>query len=134
MEDMFAAKKLVHEKVRHNREPSSVAHVDFDLTCLYLRPPYTPHHFSFLQYDGSWPDYLELRDRLFAVSGRKGKYPQCFISRGSKGNEKFEFVGMWEDIENLADMDTIPADFLASHPEIKTFSRVFADVQRTASN
>jgi hypothetical protein len=110
-------------------------HTSFSISRACTSAPRTHHiTFRFLQYDGSWPDYLELRDRLFAVSGRKGKYPQCFISRGSKGNEKFEFVGMWEDIENLADMDTIPADFLASHPEIKTFSRVFADVQRTASN
>ena len=71
-------------------------------------------------------DHLNARTSRHNVQG--------YISRGSKGNEKFEFVGMWEDIENLADMDTIPADFLASHPEIKTFSRVFADVQRTASN
>ena len=68
------------------------------------------------------------------MSGKKGKYPQCFISRGRKGSETFEFMGMWEDIENLADMDTIPADFLAAHPEIKTFTRVFSDVQRATIN
>ena len=87
---------------------------------------------NFVQYDGSWPDHVELRNKLFSVSGQRGKYPQCFISRmNSSSNEaEYEFIGLWETIENLVDMDSIPADFLATHPEIKTFTKVFADVKR----
>ena len=85
-----------------------------------------------MQYDGSWPDHIDLRNKLFSVSGQRGKYPQCFISRmNSSSNEaEYEFIGLWEAIENLADMDSIPADFLATHPEIRTFTKVFADVKR----
>ncbi len=84
------------------------------------------------QYDGSWPDYIEFRNKLFGVSGQRGKYPQCFISRGDRvaGSDEYEYVGMWEDVETLVEMDSIPSEFLAVHPEIKTFSRTFADVKR----
>lgn len=65
------------------------------------------------------------------MSGHRGKYPQCFISRVSPaGNEEYQFIGMWEDVENLVESDSIPGEFLASHPEIKTFSKTFADVKR----
>jgi hypothetical protein len=37
---------------------------------------------------------------------------------------------MWEDVETLVEMDSIPSEFLAVHPEIKTFSRTFADVKK----
>ena len=87
---------------------------------------------NLVQYDGSWPDHIDLRNKLFSVSGQRGKYPQCFISRmNSSSNEaEYEFIGLWEAIENRADMDSIPADFLATHPEIRTFTKVFADVKR----
>lgn len=37
---------------------------------------------------------------------------------------------MWEDIENLIESETIPADILQSNPHIQTFSRVFAGAKR----
>ena len=103
------------------------------LRCLPHSHPCTHVHLhpTTPQYDGSWPDYLVLRNKLFGVSGQRGKYPQCFISRGSTvDSEEYEFVGMWEDVETLVESDSIPQEFLQAHPEIKTFSRVFADVKR----
>ena len=73
------------------------------------------------QIDGAEPENKEIRTKLFAISGLRAKYPQCFINN----NGTYEFIGQWEAIETLEECDSLPADILASHPEIKTFTRVF---------
>jgi len=45
--------------------------------------------------DGVLPENKEIRDRLFGISGQRGKYPQCFITV----DDSIQFVGLWEDIE-----------------------------------
>ena len=77
---------------------------------------------QFEKVDGSYPDNKELRDVLFAVSGQRGKYPQCFLKEESGS---YRFVGLWDEVESLIECNTIPADVLASNPQIKTFNQVF---------
>ena len=76
---------------------------------------------QFEKVDGSMVEQKELRDVLFSVSGQRGKYPQCFL-KGEDGS--YQFVGLWEDVEGLLECDTIPAEVLASNPQIKTFEQV----------
>ena len=71
--------------------------------------------------DGADPESYELRDKLFAISGFRGIYPQVFIEKF--GN--YEFVGLWGDVEHMNEMDDLPEDLLTKHPEIKTFGAVF---------
>lgn len=85
---------------------------------------------SVLLIDGASPEDKEIRDELFSISGMRGKYPQCFLRRGSKGNRRYEFVGTWETVETLVESDSIPADFLAVHPEIMIFSNIFRSADR----
>ena len=77
---------------------------------------------QFEKVDGSYPDNKELRDVLFGVSGQRGKYPQCFLKEESGS---YRFVGLWDEVESLIECNTIPADVLASNPQIKTFDQVF---------
>jgi hypothetical protein len=72
--------------------------------------------------DGSNPDVKDIRDKLFAVSGHRGKYPQLFIKDG----ENYEFVGLWEEVEGLLDCDDLDKSVLDANPQIKTFSKVFS--------
>lgn len=58
---------------------------------------------------------------MFIISGLGVEYPQCFLNN----NGVYEFVGQWETIETLEECDSIPAEILAGHPEIKTFTSVF---------
>jgi hypothetical protein len=70
--------------------------------------------------DGSLAENKELRDKLFAASGIRGKYPQCFISNGAS----YQFVGQWEEVESLLDCDQLPQEVLAANPNIATFNKV----------
>lgn len=71
--------------------------------------------------DGVLPENKEVRDKLFSVSGQRGKYPQCFIVDG-EGN--YRFVGIWDEVESLVDCDALPSEVLAANPTIPTFSSV----------
>eukprot|EP01031_Cornospumella_fuschlensis_P038215 gene38215-46436_t len=78
--------------------------------------------------DGSQTEQKDIRDELFKVSGHRGKYPQCFI----KGDTGYRFVGLWDEVESLVDCDALPADVLASNPSISTFTKVFANVEKSS--
>jgi len=79
---------------------------------------------EFDKIDGALAENKEIRDKLFGISGLRGKYPQCFISSG----DEYRFVGQWEVVESLVDCDALPSETLASNPTIPTFSKVFANV------
>jgi hypothetical protein len=71
--------------------------------------------------DGASPENKDIRDKLFGISGQRGKYPQFFIATET---EDYRFVGLWEEIESLLDCDSLPEDVLAGNPNIPTFSKV----------
>ena len=74
--------------------------------------------------DGAAPEEKELRDQLFLLSEKRGKYPQCFLKRGDIDAPQYEFIGTWEQIQDLLESESIPNEFLVLHPEIPTFSKV----------
>ncbi len=76
---------------------------------------------TFEKVNGSLVENKTLREVLFAASGIRGKYPQCFIASG----DMFQFVGQWEEMESLLDCDQLPKEILANNPHIATFSKVF---------
>lgn len=75
---------------------------------------------QFDKVDGSLVENKEIRDKLFASSGLRGKYPQCFL----ESDGVYRFIGLWDQIEELVESDTIPADVLAANPSIQTFKAV----------
>ena len=78
---------------------------------------------AFKKIDGSDADQKEKRDECFGISGVRGNYPQCFLQNTADG--KIDFVGLWDAVEALVECDDIPADVIASNPDIKTFDMVF---------
>jgi hypothetical protein len=78
----------------------------------------------FQKVNGSDPAEKDFRDKLFGVSGVRGKYPQLFIQHGEGESATYEFIGLWEQIESLLDCDDLPADVIAANPQVKTFSNV----------
>jgi hypothetical protein len=84
-----------------------------------------------------------MRDALFGVSSKRGKYPQLFIQE-EDGQQIF--VGLWEEIEvndslmhsfsflpsltffsslqSLIECDALPAEVLEANPNIPTFAKV----------
>ncbi len=76
---------------------------------------------DFIKIDGSLTEHKEVRDKLFSVSGQRGKYPQCFL-QDTDGN--YRFLGLWEQMEEMIECDTIPAEVLEANPTIQTFKKV----------
>ena len=66
---------------------------------------------AFETVDGAEPEHRATRDRLFAISGRRGAYPQFFVvgeeEGGSDGAPRF--VGLWDAIERLNECDAAGA-------------------------
>ena len=75
---------------------------------------------QFDKFDGSLPENKEIRDKLFGVSGLRGKYPQCFL----ESDGAYRFIGLWDQIEELIESDTIPVEVLDANPSIPTFKKV----------
>ena len=61
------------------------------------------HKLDVLEIDGSDAAQKDLRDRLFGISGLRGKYPQCFIKR----LDHYEFVGLWDKVEELGECESL---------------------------
>jgi hypothetical protein len=66
---------------------------------------------------------VEARNELSGISKIKGNYPQVFISDGSSTT----FVGQFEDIESMIELNAVDAALLASNPALKTFKQVFSN-------
>lgn len=73
--------------------------------------------------DGADQENVEMRNKLFGISGKRAVYPQCFMTSG----DEITFVGDWEAVEALLECESIPADVLAANPNIQTFTKVFSD-------
>ncbi|GBG34582.1 Hypothetical Protein FCC1311_108032 [Hondaea fermentalgiana] len=68
-------------------------------------------------------DEKDVRKELTAISGVTGNYPQVFITDG----EETTYVGDYEKIESLVELDDVDEEILAKNPDLKTFKMVFAD-------
>ncbi|KAF0686202.1 Aste57867_21988 [Aphanomyces stellatus] len=72
--------------------------------------------------DGSAEENTQRRNDLFAISGVRGTYPQVFFVE--EGEEKPHFVGLFETIQDMNEMNDLPAEFVQQN-NIKTFDAVF---------
>jgi len=97
------------------------------------------YKFDILFVDGSDPESKQLRDKLFEISGKRGKYPQCFLLLS---DDTYKFIGLWEEVitlliihyliqcyifeqlESLADCESLPSEVLSANPNIQTISNV----------
>ncbi len=78
--------------------------------------------------DGYLPEQKEQRDKLFGISGLRGKYPQVFVRTG----DEIEFIGDAEAFNELLELDDLPVEVLAANPDIVTFAKRFAACEKTA--
>ncbi len=94
--------------------------------------------------DGTDPDARDLRERLFAISGTRGGYPQFFIvtsmsssgdgggnGNGGGGGEGdggrrviIEYFGDFNRMEMLNETSGLPPEVLATHPELMTWEDI----------
>ncbi len=58
----------------------------------------------FEQVDGSDPEFKDLRDALFAISGIRGNYPQFFV----KEDDRITYIGDFEALETMNEAGTLP--------------------------
>ena len=71
------------------------------------------------------------RDELFAISGVRGNYPQCFLVSSKKttvdGSAKSTttYWGGYEKVRDLNDASSYPPPKLKDHPVIETWDQVF---------
>ncbi|GMI31347.1 hypothetical protein TrCOL_g8478 [Triparma columacea] len=84
---------------------------------------------SYLEVDGSNPTEKEVRDKLFGISGVRGNYPQIFKCKGGD-IECAEFIGCWDKIEELNELNELPAEVMEAHPEIVTLDNLLSDVEK----
>ena len=80
----------------------------------------------------------ERRNKLFS-KGLRGQYPQVFLvsggeggdARGGKGgddNETITFIGLYEAVQDLNEMNDLPVEVLKANPQLQTFDQVFKSV------
>ena len=72
--------------------------------------------------DGSDPLVKDRRDKLFEISGKRGNYPQIFITRE---DESTEYLGGFEYLQSLVDNDDLPHRIRKAHPDILSFEDLF---------
>ena len=82
---------------------------------------------DYKEVDGANQINKELRNELFTISGKRGVYPQVFLS--DKG-ESTEFIGDFEAIQSMVEDNQIDGSVLAANPDIKTFNTVFAGAKK----
>mmetsp|Transcript_18256 Transcript_18256/g.35867 ORF Transcript_18256/g.35867 Transcript_18256/m.35867 type:complete len:115 (+) Transcript_18256:82-426(+) len=69
-------------------------------------------------------DEKAVREELTGISGIKGNYPQIFITDQA---DETTYIGDYEAIESLLELDDVDEEVLKANPDLKTFSQVFAD-------
>ena len=79
--------------------------------------------------DGMDPRQKARRDELFAVSGKRGHYPQFFlISYDDHGNEAgVMFLGGCDRLKDLNDTVDLPEDILQANPDLETWTRLLGE-------
>mmetsp|Transcript_11976 Transcript_11976/g.24483 ORF Transcript_11976/g.24483 Transcript_11976/m.24483 type:complete len:132 (+) Transcript_11976:228-623(+) len=103
---------------------------------LRCRDLFSAKKIDYLSVDGSDPSFKVTRDSLFATSGVRGNYPQIFklpvgvdindLGKGKEGD--VEFVGCWDKIESLNELNELPPSVMEAHPEIVTLDMVMDNV------
>jgi hypothetical protein len=75
--------------------------------------------------DGSAPENVEERKRLFDISEKRGVYPQVFIDEGTGGPPRF--VGTFDEVMTMNECRDVDGSFA------KAFAGVMEVVSTTAS-
>lgn len=75
--------------------------------------------------DGMDPEQIERRNKLFAVSGVRGNYPQFFFELQ---DGTINFFGNFDKIEELNETNSLSEELLAQYPTFETWDRVFSCV------
>ena len=75
--------------------------------------------------DGMDPEQKEMRNKLFAVSGIRGNYPQFFFELQ---DGTINFFGNFDKIEELNETNSLSEELLAQYPTFETWDRVFSCV------
>ncbi|GMH71454.1 hypothetical protein TL16_g05652 [Triparma laevis f. inornata] len=78
--------------------------------------------------DGADAEQKEVRDRLFGISGVRGNYPQMFVMVEGLMS-KIEFLGSWEKIEEMNELNDLPEEVLTKNPELVTLDMVFKECE-----
>mmetsp|Transcript_22948 Transcript_22948/g.40649 ORF Transcript_22948/g.40649 Transcript_22948/m.40649 type:complete len:119 (-) Transcript_22948:109-465(-) len=68
-------------------------------------------------------DDADVRKELTKISERRGNYPQVFIT--DQASETV-FIGGFDEIQDLIEMNDLDAAILEANPDLKTFDQVFA--------
>ena len=81
------------------------------------------------------PEYLPrpttlFRDSLFQISGVRGNYPQLFVSVSSTPPTPPEFLGAWEKVEEMNELNDLPREVLEANPDIVTLDMVFGECEK----
>jgi hypothetical protein len=86
--------------------------------------------------DGSDDAQKAIRDKLFGISGIRGNYPQIFkapsglaINNDTEDVSGVIFVGTWEKIEEMNEMNEIPPEVLEANPDIVTLNKTLSDCE-----
>lgn len=75
--------------------------------------------------DGGDPESLELRNKLFGISGVRGNYPQFFFEYQ---DGTISFMGNFEKMDALNETNGLPDEVVAQHPELETWDKMFGSV------
>ena len=93
-----------------------------------IRTSFQAKKIVFDELDAMLPENRDRRNELFEKSGLKGKFPQAFII----SNAGLEFVGDGEKLNELLELDDLPAEVLDANPGITNFTKTFANCQKSS--
>ena len=91
---------------------------------------------AYVTVDGSDEAQKPVRDLLFGLSGIRGNYPQVFkiavekVVENGMDTDGVTFVGSWDDVEKMNEMNEIPPEVLEANPDIVTLNQMLSDVQK----
>ena len=93
-----------------------------------IRTAFQAKKIVFDELDAMLPENRDRRNELFEKSGLKGKFPQVFII----SNAGLEFVGDGEKLNELLELDDLPAEVVDANPDIMNFTKTFANCQKSS--